>query len=106
MEYRYIEDIYFNSIIKSLSIQAIIIYFYTQNMTISSVINKHNIIVFRVQIGELLHTVQNVNLFASKHIQDREAASGAKAGVAEVNDAVSSKVLRSHFINTATIESK
>lgn len=45
-------------------------------MTISSVINKHNIIVFRVQIGELLHTVQNVNLFASKHIQDREAASG------------------------------
>lgn len=75
-------------------------------MTISSVINKHNIIVFRVQIEELLHTVQNVNLFASKHIQNREAASGAKAGVAEVNDAVSSKVLRSHFINTATIESK
>lgn len=75
-------------------------------MTISSVINKHHIVFFGVQTGELLHTVQNINLFVSKHIQYGEAASGAKAGVAEMNDAVSTKVLSSHFIHTATIESK
>uniref|UniRef100_A0A0B6Y9V7 Uncharacterized protein n=1 Tax=Arion vulgaris TaxID=1028688 RepID=A0A0B6Y9V7_9EUPU len=50
----------------------------------------------------MLHTILNVDFRSTKHIQDREAASWAKARTTKMNNTIRTIMFSTYFINAAT----